>query len=74
MESGQIMNLVPWVVFFPLIGLGINLLFGRRFGELFSGIIASLASGLAFVVSVLLAVSLASNPEAAVVRLGTGSM
>jgi hypothetical protein len=37
MESGQIIHLVPWVVFFPLIGLVINLLVGKRFGEVFSG-------------------------------------
>ncbi len=70
MESGQYLSLVPWVVFLPLIGLVINLLFGRRFGEIFSGTVGSLASGLAFLVSVLLAVSLAAKPEAAVVTLG----
>ncbi len=50
--------LVPWVVFFPLIGLLVNLIFGRRLGEIAVGIVASLAVGLSFVVSVLLAFSL----------------
>ncbi len=69
MESGLTFNLVPWVVFLPLIGLGINLLFGRKLGELFSGTVASLAAGLAFVVSVLLAVALAGHPEGVTVPL-----
>jgi len=70
MESGQYLNLVPWVVFMPVIGLVINLLFGKRFGEIFSGVVGSLASGLSFVISVLVAIGLAANPEAAVVTLG----
>lgn len=70
MESGQIIHLVPWVVFFPLIGLVINLLVGKRFGEVFSGVVASIASGLAFLVSVALMLSLSAEPEAAVVTLG----
>ena len=67
MESGQIFNLVPWVVFLPLMGLAVNILLGRRLGETFSGVVASLASGLTFVVAVLLAAALASAPEARVV-------
>lgn len=70
MESGLSFNLVPWVVFLPLIGLVINLLVGRKLGEVFSGTLASLATGLAFVVSVILAVSLASHPEGVTVPLG----
>ena len=67
MESGQIFNLVPWIVFLPLIGLAVNILLGRRLGETFSGVVASLASGLTFVVAVLLAAALASAPNARVV-------
>lgn len=70
MESGQYLNLVPWVVFMPVIGLVINLLFGKRFGETFSGVVGSLASGLSFIVSVLVAIGLAAHPEAAIVTLG----
>ncbi len=69
MESGLTFNLVPWVVFLPLIGLGINLLFGRKLGEVFSGTVASLATGLAFVVSILLTVALAGHPEGVTVPL-----
>jgi NADH-quinone oxidoreductase subunit L len=53
--------LAPWLVFAPVIGLLINLIFGRRFSETLVGAIASLASGAAFVVSVLLAWSVSAN-------------
>ena len=56
--------LAPWIVFLPVIGLLINLLFGDRFSERVVGTIASLASGLAFLVSVLLAFSLTQHPDA----------
>lgn len=62
-----IRSLVPWVVFFPLIGLVINLLLGKRLGETFSGLVAVLASGAAFVVAVMLALSLNTHPEGSVV-------
>ena len=58
-----VLSLVPLVVFLPVIGLVINLLFGKRFGEGFSGAVASLASGGAFVVALLLALELARSPE-----------
>ncbi len=70
MESGLSFNLVPWVVFLPLIGLLINLLVGRKLGETFSGTVASLATGLAFVVAVILAVNLAGHPEGVTIPLG----
>jgi NADH-quinone oxidoreductase subunit L len=53
--------LAPWVVFLPLIGLLINLIFGRRLGETAVGVIASLATGLAFIVAVLLALALTGH-------------
>jgi len=56
--------LAPWVVFFPVIGLLTNIAFGHRLSEKAIGAVASAASGLAFVVSVLLSVSLGSHPEA----------
>jgi len=52
--------LAPWLVFLPLIGLLINSIFGHRFSEKVIGTVASLASGAAFVVSVLLALSVAN--------------
>ena len=56
-------NLVPWVVFAPLIGLVLNLLLGKRLGEVFAGTVAVLASTAAFVVSLLLALALNAHPE-----------
>ncbi len=53
--------LVLWIVFAPALGLLINLIFGKRISETMVGIVASLASGAAFVVSVLLAWSVAAN-------------
>jgi NADH-quinone oxidoreductase subunit L len=53
--------LAPWLVFAPLIGLLINLVFGRWLSETMVGTVASLASGAAFVISVLLTLSLSAN-------------
>ncbi|MFT3890669.1 MAG: NADH-quinone oxidoreductase subunit L [Anaerolineales bacterium] len=64
--SSGLFFLAPWLVFFPVIGLLINLIFGRRFSETLVGTVASLASGAAFVVSALLAWSVAANGGEAV--------
>ena len=55
--------LAPWLVFAPLTGLLINLIFSKwfKFSEKMVGTVASLASGAAFVVSVLLAYSVSIN-------------
>src|SRR5512142_2789442 len=55
--------LVPWIVFFPAIGLLINMAFGRRMSEMAVGIVAVLGAGLPFLVSLLLAWSLTIHPE-----------
>jgi NADH-quinone oxidoreductase subunit L len=56
-------SLVPLVVFFPVIGLLINIAIGRRMSERWVGTLASLASGLSFGVSVLLLLALIQHPE-----------
>lgn len=53
--------LAPWLVLAPVIGLLVNAVFGRQLSEKWIGAIASLASGTAFIVSVLLAYSVAVN-------------
>ncbi|HJQ14571.1 MAG TPA: NADH-quinone oxidoreductase subunit L [Anaerolineales bacterium] len=58
--------LAPWLVFAPLVGFLINLVLGgwfmrRPWGENAVGIVASLASGAAFIVSILLTLSLSAN-------------
>jgi NADH-quinone oxidoreductase subunit L len=56
-------RLVPWLLFLPLLGLLINILVGRRLGEKGVGIVASLATGLAFGLAVVLTVTLKDAPE-----------
>ncbi len=68
--SGTFFQLVPWIVFFPLIGLLVNLLIGKRLNEKAVGIIASVASGASFIVACLLLASLQKYPEAVTVSLG----
>src|ERR1043166_5979915 len=53
--------LAPWLVFAPALGLLFNLIFGRRLSEGWIGFVASFASGVVFLVSVLLAWSVAAN-------------
>jgi NADH-quinone oxidoreductase subunit L len=54
---------------FPILGLLINLLFGRRMGERFSGVVASTAIALSFGVAVLQFLALRAHPEGARVLL-----
>jgi NADH-quinone oxidoreductase subunit L len=61
--------LVPLVVFIPVIGLLLNTIFGKWMGEKAIGWLASLAAGLTFLVSVLLAISLLNHPEQVIVPL-----
>ncbi|MCX7607885.1 MAG: NADH-quinone oxidoreductase subunit L [Anaerolineales bacterium] len=66
--TSPLFNLVPLIVFLPIIGLLLNLIFGGRMGEKAIGWLASIAAGLTFVVSALLAYALwAAHGEAVVV-------
>jgi NADH-quinone oxidoreductase subunit L len=56
-------KLAPLVVFFPVLGLLLNIAFGRRMSEPAVGVLASLASGLSFVVATLLMFALIQHPE-----------
>jgi len=62
-------SLAPWVVFLPLAGIIINLLFGRHLGEKFSATVASLATAGAFVIAILLMLALTRQPEGATIPL-----
>ena len=53
--------LAPGLVLAPVLGLLINAIFGKYFSEKVIGTVASLASGTAFVISALLAYSVAVN-------------
>ena len=70
----QFFNLVPLVVLFPIMGLLTNMILGDRllkrpYGEKAIGIIGSGASGLAFLVSIFLGISLLNYPEGQIVVL-----
>ena len=60
-NTGLFFNLVPLLVFLPLTGMLINMIFGGKMKEWQIGTVASLASGSAFVVAVLLAYSLSAT-------------
>lgn len=62
-------NLVPWIVFLPLIGLLINAAIGRRIGERGAALMAFAAVAGAFVVSVLQYLSLGAHPEGATIHV-----
>lgn len=66
-NTGGFFYLVPFVVFFPVIGLLINIFLGGRMGEKAIGAIACLASGLSFGIAVLLGFALLGRPEGLVV-------
>jgi NADH:ubiquinone oxidoreductase subunit 5 (subunit L)/multisubunit Na+/H+ antiporter MnhA subunit len=70
---GGLFSLAPLIVFLPVLGLLVNMFFGGRFSEKVIGWIASAATGLAFVVSVLLAVALVGHPEGVTVPWQNGS-
>ena len=53
--------LAPWIVFFPVIGLLLNIIIGGKLPERAVGWLASLAAFASFVVSVLLAYSVYAN-------------
>jgi len=67
MASSGLFSLVPLIVFLPVAGLLVNILFGGRMSEKAIGTLASAASGLAFAVSALLGVALWTGSGGAVV-------
>jgi NADH-quinone oxidoreductase subunit L len=60
MENQGFFFLAPWLVFAPVLGLLINIIFGGRLSEKAIGWIASAASAAAFLVSALLAYSVSA--------------
>jgi NADH-quinone oxidoreductase subunit L len=68
-SANGLFALVPWIVFAPLIGLLINAFLGKRLGETGVGVVASLASGAAFVVAAIQMVALTLYPEGAQVKI-----
>ncbi|MCJ7512169.1 MAG: NADH-quinone oxidoreductase subunit L [Anaerolineales bacterium] len=62
-------RLAPLVIFLPLAGMLVNLALGRRQGERFTGVLATSAIGLGFVVALTQLFALQGQPEGAVVPL-----
>jgi NADH-quinone oxidoreductase subunit L len=67
--AGGLFIYAPWIIALPLLGLLINIAFGRRFGERFSAGVGSGAVALAFVVAILQFLALRIHPEGATVRV-----
>jgi NADH-quinone oxidoreductase subunit L len=63
LQGGSLFAYAPLIIAFPLLGLLINMIFGRRLGERAVGIIASTAVGLSFVVAIVQFFALRSHPE-----------
>ncbi len=68
-SGGGLFAYAPLIIGLPLLGLLINVMFGRRFGERFSAGVASGAVALAFLVAVLQFLALRMHPEGATVRI-----
>jgi NADH-quinone oxidoreductase subunit L len=66
-QTPEFFSLIPLIVFFPVAGLLINAFFGGRMSEKAIGITACAASGLSFLIAVLMGVSLLGHPEGATV-------
>jgi NADH-quinone oxidoreductase subunit L len=62
-QSGGLFTLAPLIIGFPVAGLLINMTFGRRQGERFTGIVACSAVCLAFIVAILQFIALQAEPE-----------
>ncbi len=60
-NTGYFFGLVPLLVFLPVAGMLINMIFGGKMSEKAIGTVASVASGLTFVVAILLAYSLSAT-------------
>jgi NADH-quinone oxidoreductase subunit L len=59
----------PLIIALPIVGLLLNILFGRRAGERFSSIVASSAVGSAFIIAILQFIALRAHPEGATVHV-----
>ena len=65
-SGAGLFGLVPLIVLFPVVGLLINLFWGKQLGEVRVGILASGAAGLSFLIAVLQLIALQGNDYHAV--------
>jgi NADH-quinone oxidoreductase subunit L len=61
--NGGLFSFAPLIIFLPIIGLLINTIIGRRFGERFTAAVGCTAVGLSFAVAVLQFIALRGHPE-----------
>ncbi len=69
MSAESLFQLAPLLILFPIIGLIVNMIFGRRIGERGVGIVASAAVGLSFLVALLLFAALTLDEHGATVNI-----
>ena len=63
--GGSLFDVLPLIIVFPVVGLLINMAWGRQLGEKWVGLVASSAAGLSFVIAVLMFFALRANGYAA---------
>jgi NADH-quinone oxidoreductase subunit L len=68
-QPGGLFSYAPLIIAFPILGLLINMIFGRRLGERFVGSVASSAVGFSFVIAIMQFVALQGEPEGAQVMI-----
>ena len=69
MTAEALFSLAPLLIFFPLLGLVVNMIAGRRIGERGVGIVASAAVGLAFVIAYLQFIALGMDPSGTTIHI-----
>jgi hypothetical protein len=64
-DAERFFDLAPLIIAFPVLGLLINMIFGRRAGERFVGVVASSAVGFSFLIAVLQFLALSQHADGA---------
>ncbi|TFH34666.1 MAG: hypothetical protein E4G99_09020, partial [Anaerolineales bacterium] len=59
----------PLIIALPIVGVILNILFGRQAGERFSSVVASSAVGSAFIIAILQFLALQAHPEGATIHV-----
>ena len=68
-QGGGLFAYAPLIIALPILGLITNIIFGRRLGERFAGIVASGAVALAFVIAIMQFLALQAHPEGATIPI-----
>ncbi|MCK5633808.1 MAG: hypothetical protein KAI06_01920, partial [Anaerolineales bacterium] len=68
-QGGGLFSYAPLIIALPILGLITNIIFGRRFGERFVGLVASGAVALAFVIAIMQFLALQAFPEGSTIPI-----